>query len=153
MARKPFEPNARQRALIAKAIKATERTSDKEHPAPAVLVQRMAQEEEYVTEVQEDAADDCAAFGQSRHSDEGEGLNPESKEPLGEISLTTRPMTAGSATDAQAGAETVVPADFPRSTQSGALPGARLNCWRASSRGAMSSGPQPRSWRRAIGAV
>lgn len=124
MARKPFEPNARQRALIAKAIKAAERTSDKEHPAPAELVRRMQQEDERFIEVQEDAEDDCATCGQSRHFGDGEGFNPESKEPPDETSLTARPMSAGSGKDALVRADTVVPADFPRSTQSGVLPGA-----------------------------
>lgn len=124
MARKPFEPNARQRALIAAAIAATERIGDEGHPAPPELVQRMTQEQEGIDVLRDEVEGDSPAMGQACHLAVAVDSGLESKVPPSQTSMTAPPVAAGAGTDALAVAQAAVPADFPRSQHTGALPGA-----------------------------
>lgn len=124
MVRKPFKPDARQQALIAQAIAATEQTSDGRHPAPAELVERMVQEEECAKGVGDGAGGDGMATREASDVDVEAEFAAEGTAPSTTTSRATLPASTGAGTDASADAQAEVPADFPRSTHTGALPGA-----------------------------
>ena len=92
--------------------------------APAELVQRMTQEQECIHSVREQAEDDCPAIGQARHLTVGVDAVPESGAAPSGGATTATQVTTSSETDGLAGARAAVPADFPRSQHTGALPGA-----------------------------